>query len=315
MPKLQSLHKIFDAEVRAKNIEAAKRHMKGVYWRMAGREMPDPVFILGCSRSGTTVTFETITAAPQLMSFGYELPQFWNSLVGPHTNNWASEAADENDAGAEHRQRVFEYIYQHLGEGRLADKTCINVMRGRYLYELFPNAKFVFIQRDGRDNVSSMMDGWRQDAHFGLTQFLGTSPEPVSINDGEFSEWSFFLPPGWRDYNKASLEEVCAYQWIQANQLALEAKEAIPDSQWIHMRYEDIFSRPVEMFEEVFQRLDVPFTEALRERCATLNKRPTSIVKGAPTQQKWKKNNPEAIPRIIEMIRPMQEKLGYDCEL
>ena len=185
-------------------------------------------------------------------------------------------------------------------------------MRIPYLYRLFPQAKFLFIHRDGRDNVSSLMEGWRFDNHFGLTQFLGPSPEEVHINDGEFREWSFFLPPGWRDYNRASLEEVCAYQWITANRMALEAKAQIPEAQWVQLRYEEIFERPVEMFRKAFHGLGLEFSAEVRQRCETLNRRPTSIVSGAPGATKWKEKNPEAIERILERIEPMQRVLGYE---
>lgn len=271
--------------------------------------------MLGCSRAGTTVTFETLAASGAFVHFDYELPQFWNSLVGPATNGWASEAAGAGDAAPAHRARALAHYHARLGPGRVLDKTCINTLRVGYLYALFPEARFVFIQRDGRDNVSSMIDGWRLgrvDGGFGLEKFLGPSPVPVSINGGEFHEWHFFLPPGWRDYNNATLEEVCAFQWISANRLALDARARIPPSQWTTLRYEDIFERPVEMFREVFARLDVPFSPALEARCAALVERPTSIVKGAPRRQKWKEHNPEAIARILPRIAPMLREMGYD---
>jgi hypothetical protein len=183
-------------------------------------------------------------------------------------------------------------------------------MRVPFLAKLFPDARFVYIHRDGRDNVSSMIDGWRHDGHFRLTQFLGRFPEKVAIENGEFDEWSFFLPPGWRAYNSARLEEVCAYQWITANRMALDAARGLRPEQWIQLRYEDIFERPVQMFAETFGRLGIPFTDALRQRCANLA--PTSIVKGAPRKQKWKDHNPEQIGRVLPMIRPMLRELGYD---
>lgn len=312
MTKIHRLHKLFDPEIRAKNVAALKYAMRERYWDLARPSTPEPVFIVGCSRSGTTVTFETLSAAPDFLSFGYEIPQFWDGLWGPHDNGWDSEAAGANDARPEHRDAALRHFYARLGRGRVLDKTCINVMRIPYLHALFPDSKFVFIQRDGRDNISSLIDGWRHDRHFDLEQFLGPSPDPVAINGGEFTQWSFFLPPGWRDYNQAPLEEVCAYQWVGANRLALEAKARLPAEQWIQLRYEDIFERPVEMFQEAFERLDVAFTPELHDRCANLQ--PTSIVKGAPKKQKWKEHNPEAIERIMPMIRPMMTELGYDAD-
>ena len=314
MAKLKNAHKLLDPEIRAKNIAELKLTAKGLLWELTRPVVPDPIFVVGCSRSGTTVTFETIAASPALVSIGHEIPQLWNRLSGPHTNNWESEAAGAKDAKPEHRNAALRFFYERLGVGRVLDKTCINVMRIPYLHALFPEAFFVFIQRDGRDNVSSMIDGWRQDAHFGLRKFLGPFPCEVAIDNGRFDEWSFFLPPGWRDFNRASLEEVCAYQWITANGMALEARAGIPAKQWIQLRYEDLFERPVEMFREVFARLELPFVAEIEERCRTLNERPTSIVKGPPKQQKWRSQNPEMILRILPMIRPMMTRLGYDAD-
>jgi hypothetical protein len=135
---------------------------------------------------------------------------------------------------------------------------------------------------------------------------------PVAINNGEFNEWAFFLAPGWQDYNYASLEEVCAFQWISANRMAMDAKKLIPKEQWVHLRYEDIFERPLEMFREAFSQLGIPFTHELEERCTNLQ--PTSVVKGTPKKQKWREHNPEAIERILPTITPMMYELGYDID-
>jgi hypothetical protein len=274
--------------------------------------MPDPVFVVGCSRSGTTVTYETLAASPQLLSFGYEIPQFWNGLWGPQHSGWESEAAGAEQARPDHRQQAMRHFYAWLGRGRLLDKSCINVMRIPYLLRLFPNATFIYIQRDGRDNISSLMDGWRQRGRFDLRQYLGPLPEPVTIQGGEFDDWCFFLPPGWRDYNQSSLEEACAWQWIVANRMALDAGRTVPVAQWIHIRYEDILERPIEMFRGVFERLGIPFDATLQARCASLDRRPTSIVEGPPKLQKWRDRNPAAVERILDRIRPMMLELGYD---
>ncbi len=316
MPDPAKLLKLLDPEIRAKNLLAAKLAARGKWWDLTHPAMPDPIFVLGCSRSGTTVTFETLAAAPGLLHFDFEIPQFWNGLYGPLNNGWHSEAAGAEHARPEHRDAAFRFFYQRLGAGQVLDKTCINTLRVPYLHKLFPQARFVFIHRDGRDNISSMMDGWRQgrtDGGFGLNQFFGPSPEPVAIEHDEFHEWHFFLPPGWRNYNHASLEEVCAYQWLTANRLALDAARDVPPEQWIQIRYEDLLDRPVEVFRDAFTGLGIPFDATLEARCASLDRRPTSIVSGPPKRDKWRERHPEAIARILDHIRPMMDRLGYDC--
>lgn len=311
---ISKLQKLLDPEIRAKNLLELKRGARGLVWTLTRPRVKDPVFVIGCSRSGTTVTFETLAASGAFLSFGFEIPQFWNSLYGPLNNGWESEAAGPEHASPGHRQAALRFYYQRLGAGQVLDKTCINTLRVGYLRQLFPQAVFVFIQRDGRDNISSMMDGWRHgrtDGGFGLGQFFGPFPEPVTIHGGEFREWHFFLPPGWREYNRARLEQVCAFQWVSANRLALDAKPAVPEDRWIQVRYEDILERPVEMFRHLFDRLGLPFGEAMRERCASLAKRPVSIVKGPPKKEKWREHNRDAIERIIPTIAPMMQRLGY----
>ena len=313
MHSLRKLHKLLDPEIRAKNLQALRRAVRGRWYDLARPSMPDPVFVVGCSRSGTTITYETLAAAPQFLSFGWEIPQFWDSLHGPLNNGWDSEAAGAEHARPRHRHAALRHFYARLGAGLVIDKTCINVMRIPYLDALFPQARFVFIQRDGRDNISSMMDGWRHgrtDGDFHLSQFFGPFPEPVAIEGGMFTDWAFFLAPGWRAYNQASLEEVCAFQWVTANRLALDALGGIPDDRRVHLRYEDLFERPVEMFRSAFEKLDVPFTDELRARCANL--RPTSVVKGRPRRAKWREHNPEAIARVLPTIRPLMLEMGYD---
>ncbi len=286
MPKLNSLHKILDPEIRAKNLRELRYQLRGLWWDMARPAMPDPVFLVGCSRSGTTVTYETLAAAPQFLKFGWEIPQFWDSLYGPLNNGWQSEAAGAEHARPAHRDAAMRYFFQRLGHGWVLDKTCINVLRIPYLHALFPDAKFVFIQRDGRDNISSMMDGWRHgrtDGDFHLSQFFGPFPEPVAINGGEFTDWAFFLAPGWqrvqpRQPGRGVRLPVAVRQPAGARRQARHPAGAVdPAALRGHFRAAG---------GDVPRRLSSAWASRSAKRCATrcANLRPTSIVKGTPQE-------------------------------
>jgi hypothetical protein len=312
MPKLRNLHKLLDPEIRAKNLRAVRERARGAWWGVSGQRMPAPVFLIGCSRSGTTVSYETLAASDELVSIGYELPQFWDGLWGPAHNGWESEAAPAEAVVPAHRDAFFRLFYSRVGKGRILDKTCINILRVPYLHALFPDAHFVYLYRDGRSNVSSLIDGWENHGHFGLARFLGESPVPVAIDGGRFREWSFFLPPGWRDYNNATLEQVCAFQWVKANQMALEARSLVPAAQWTEIRYEDLLDQPVATFERVFARLGLGFDQRLRELCGKLAERPTSLVSGVPDRAKWKRRNGQRVDNVMSLLAPMLQRLGYD---
>ena len=309
---MNKLAKFLDKDIRKKNIEYGRLRLREWIWQMIRPPMRAPIFVVGCSRSGTTVTYETLARAPGLLTLGYEVPQLWHRIWGPWHNGWASEAASWDDARPEHARQAMAWWWARLGnEGRLLDKTCINVLRVDYLAHLFPDAHFVFVHRDGRDNVSSLMDGWRKNDHFALRQFLGPLPADVAIENGEFDDWRFFLPPGWRDYNTASLAEVCAYQWIKANELALQGSARVAKGQWHVLRYESLFEDPMAAFKDLYNSLALDFTTEIRRHCENLTQYATSIVSGPPQREKWKQRNPEAIDSIQDMILPMQKRLGY----
>ena len=94
--------------------------------------------------------------------------------------------------------------------------------------------------------------------------------------------------------------------------MALDASRLVPPGQWIPLRYEDIFDRPVEMFRRGLRSAGSSVRRRGARSLRQLADAPTSIVKGAPKKQKWKEHNPEAIDRILPMIRPLMLELGYD---
>ena len=114
MPSLYNVHKLLDPEIRAKNLRALHWELRGLWWNLTRPAVPDPVFVVGCSRSGTTITYETLAAAPQFLKFGWEIPQFWDSLYGPLNNGWDSEAAGAEHAHPAHRSAALPVSYTHL---------------------------------------------------------------------------------------------------------------------------------------------------------------------------------------------------------
>ena len=307
------LARLLDAEIWRKNIAHLRLRVRERLWPILGHRYEAPVFVVGCSRAGTTVTYETLALAPGLLTLGYETPQLWHRIWGPWHNGWDSEAAGWDEARPEHARQAMAWWWARLGGGgRLLDKTCINVMRVGYLARLFPDAHFVFVHRDGRDNVSSLIDGWRKGEHFSLRQFLGPLPARVAIENGEFDDWRFFLPPGWRALNEAPLACVCAHQWIQANTLALEGAEHVPQGQWHRLRYEDLLEDPESAFERLYAELGLDYTPEIRRHCRELSRHATSIVSGPPQKEKWKRRNRAAVDSILDQIAPMQKRLGYE---
>jgi hypothetical protein len=277
-------------------------------WPFMRYRFKKPVFIIGCSRSGTTVVYKVLSMAKGLASLEKESHDFWNSLHPPEEKNWNSHRLDEEDVSERDRVEVARYFFKHVGMRRFVDKANQNCFRIPFLLKLFPDAIFVYVKRDGRDNVNSLIHGWGRPEEFG--GWSRKLPANVQIDNGKYTRWCFFLFSGWRNYLQAPVEEVCAQQWISANDSVLSAQRTMPHAAWVEVFYEDILSRPIETFRELFKGLDISFTDDVKGHCSELLNSPYNAF-SPPRLNKWKEENRELIERITPVIQETMMRMGY----
>lgn len=269
------------------------------------------IFIVGCSRSGTTLVYKTLSLANELASLQRETHAFWNALHPPAENNWSDHRLDASQATDDEQRRVSRYFFQFLGDHRFVDKANQNGFRIGYLDALFPDARFVFVKRDGPDNINSLIQGWGRPDEYG--DWSVDLPESISIDQGRFSRWCFFLYPGWREDINASIEDVCARQWIAINEAILDAKAQIPARRWVEASYEDLLRDPATAFRQIFEALDLSFDHHLKSHCDTVISRPYNAF-SQPRLNKWREEaNAERIENVLPRIASMRERLGYPC--
>jgi Sulfotransferase family len=145
-----------------------------------GEGMRNPVFIVGCGRSGTTMLMLMLDRHPDLAipSESHFIRHLWRQresfnvdgsfdsdgltrriLQSEHFRRW--EVSDEavwrrveamNEPGfADVIRGVFSAYADSRGKPRWGDKTPIYVRELDWLARLFPDARFLHIIRDGRD--------------------------------------------------------------------------------------------------------------------------------------------------------------------
>jgi len=185
---------------------------------------------------------------------------------------------------------------------RFLEKTPKNVLRLPFMEKVFPGALYVFLFRDVRANLSSMMEAWRSRRWVTYPRLRGWRGPP----------WSLLLPPGWQNLNEHRLEEICAFQWRAANLTVLDDLQRIPKARWTAINYQSLLDEPLETVERLCQFAGLEVDERLRSRL--LRPLPLSrYTHTRPAADKWRKNQGEieSVLGSLADVESMLEPLGY----
>jgi hypothetical protein len=271
----------------------------------------DPVFIIGCPRSGTSVLLDALRAGGELSLVQSEGHILWDEFHHPRDRGWDSDALRATDVTDRERAYVHLAVRLFARGGRFVDKTPANCLRVDYLTELFPGATFVFLRRRGADNVSSLMEAWRARPRFVRYQL----PERLS-GLGELSgdRWSLVLVPDWRDLRDAPLEEICARQYVACNNAVLEDRAALAGSSWVDVRYETLVAEPVDELRRVYDALGLAFTEQAEQFARVLVDNRSRTTLTSPRAEKWRDRNAGAVARVASQLAATERLLGYAAE-
>lgn len=285
------------------------RLVRGRVWDLRPVVAARPVFVVGCSRGGTTLVYRTLSESSELGSLRRETHDYWDALHPIAQRGWRSHAMGAEDASEADRRAVSRHFYVGAGRRRFVDKNNQNGLAIPYLHALFPDAHFVYIKRSPGDNIHSLMEGWRRAGSFGL--WSEDLPQTLAIDGGRFSRWCFFLPPGWESYLEASLEAVCAFQYRSMNEAILNARAGVPDAQWCEIAYEDVLADPVGEFRRVFEQAGLRFDDRLRVHCETVLATPYNAFSEIRKDKWLDAPDAERIKRVLPDVAGTAARMGY----
>jgi hypothetical protein len=274
---------------------------------ITGANLNRPIFVVGAPRSGTSLLFKILAASADVAHWPGEAHEIWERDHHPALRGWGSNVLSAADTDARSAARIRRSFFLVTGtKKRLIDKTPRNSLRIPFVDALFPDARYVFLHRDGRDNVNSLITAWRTPRY--RTYRL---PEPhglAGVPDPYW--WKFVLYPGWREHTPGPLEIVCAHQWVLSNDAARADLRSVAPERTITTRYEDLIRAPEDEIDRIGGFLGLTDTERLRSHARRLVQRPINIVT-PPEPDKWKRENPAEIETVLPLLAPTMEALGY----
>ncbi len=284
------------------------RALRTTSWGMFKHPARAPIFVIGCSRAGTTLVYKTLSESREIGSLQRETHDFWVELHPLYKKQWDTHGLGQADASTTDRDYVARYFYAWTGRHRWVDKNNQNGLCVGYLRTLFPDACFVYVKRGPGDNLNSLIEGWGKPEEFATW----SDAVPVAVDiEGRYRKWCFFLAEGWREYLSRPIEDVCAFQYRSINRAILDERANIAPEQWIEIFYEDFLRDPVENFRRVFGACGLRFDAHLEQHCASVLGRPYNAFSEIRLD-KWKDSpNRARIERALPQVEGVASDMGY----
>ena len=288
---------------RRRNVDRELRQNPGTQSARARDPVFDrPVFIVSPPRSGSTMLFETLARAPNLFTIGDESHQLIEGVpeLSPQSRNFESNrllAADMTPALAETlRRRFFEALRDRDGrpppgvlQVRMLEKTPKNSLRVPFLASVFPEAHFIYLYRDPRQVLSSMIEAWTTGRFRTYPRLPGWTGPP----------WSLLLVPGWRELIGRPLHEIVAAQWNAATRLLIDDLEALPPERRTIARYDALVAEPAVEIGRLCAATGLDWDDP------RLELRLSKYTVSPPDADKWRRHAAEieaVLPSLAEQI-------------
>lgn len=261
-----------------------------------------PVFIVSSPRSGSTMLFEALATSPGVHTIGGEshaliegVPALNPVARGFESNRLTADAATP-DVVRDLRQRFFAALRDRDGRRpgngriRMLEKTPKNSLRIPFLASAFPEGVFVFLHRDPRQVMGSMIDAWASGKFRTYPNLPGWSGPP----------WSLLLVPGWRDLVGKPLPDIVAAQWDATMRALLDDLEALPASRRRVVRYETLVADPQRELSGLSSSLGLDWDRQVDGKLPLAR-----YTISEPSEDKWRRHEADILsqlPRIQSTI-------------
>lgn len=242
--------------------------------------MKQNFIIIGAPRSGTNMLRDVLTSFEGISTWPCdEINYIWR-----HGN--VRHPSDEIPV-CNASFSVKSYVQQHFNDIRkkydadvVVEKTCANSLRVPFVDAVVPDAKYIFIYRDGIDATGSAKERWTAELdlpyilekvkfvpktdlpYYGLRYFWARFYRFIS-REKRLAFWGPALDDMQTILQKYSLNEVCAIQWQRCVDKAEDALSQMPKDKVVRVRYEDFVREPV---KELTRVLDFMGRDIEREK-------------------------------------------------
>lgn len=234
----------------------------------------DKFFVFGHARSGTTLLARLIRLHPEVYCnyqahFFTRLPTLESLVDRPEIESWLARRSNRWNQGRDLSPLVLRAAADFILEREarrenkhiVGDKSPNSLLDGRaveLMYKVYPDARLVFIARDGRDAAVSH----RFQAFIDATQHL--SADDLRLRADFAKDPAPFLNGNRSIFTEKGIRQA-AQGWVKnLHETDLEAKRLYP-TQYHSLRYEDLLANPWSEMQRLWGFLGADVSHAALE--------------------------------------------------
>jgi len=280
-----------------------------------------PVVIIGAPRSGTNMLRDVLCSLPRVATWPCdEINYIWRHGNVRHPSDELTPA-QARPAVTHYIRRRFDWVARRYSARTVVEKTCANSLRVPFVDAVLPEAKYIFIHRDGLDAVGSAMKRWKaqldipylmrkarfvplSDLPYYGSRYLWNRVYRLFSGEARLAFWGPQLNGMDELLTRHPLDEVCALQWQRCVDKSFESFAAMPRERWLEVAYEDFVRDPENELARIinFMGLDIP-VEQRREAVAGV--RADTIGKGRSALDE------NARQRLEKLVHDSLARHGY----
>jgi hypothetical protein len=220
------------------------------------------IIIIGAPRSGTNMLRDILASFEGVATWPCdEINYIWR-----HGN--VRYPSDEIPLGnstlfiRNYINQRFSQIQKKYSAKYIVEKTCANSLRVPFVDAVIPNAKYIFIYRDGIDATVSAKERWtakldvpyllekvkfvpKMDLPYYGLRYLWARIYQLFSREKRVAFWGPALDQMDSLLKKHTLNEVCALQWQRCIDKSEQAFASMPADKVVRVRYENFVRDPV----------------------------------------------------------------------
>jgi hypothetical protein len=225
------------------------------------------IIIIGAPRSGTNILRDVLTSFKYVGTWPCdEINLIWRYNYSRYPNDeFFIDMVQKNNS--EYIRKQFEKLGANYSLETVVEKTCANSLRVGFVNKILPDAKYIFIYRNGFDAVSSAKKRWTssfdlkytmkklrfvpyQDVPYYGYNFIKNRITRAFSDEKRLKTWGPVIEE-FDSIDSMSLNEICAYQWKKCIKNSLRDFSKIDETKILKVKYEDFVTNPFETVEKI----------------------------------------------------------------